>query len=33
MVESSSTEYNSPKICPGLNDQQCRLNKISEVRD
>ena len=33
MVEPSSTEYNSPKIYPGLNDQQFRLNKISEVRD
>ena len=27
------TEYNSPNIYPNLNDQQFRLNKISEVRD
>ena len=26
-------EYNSPDIYPSLNDQQFRLNKISEVRD
>ena len=33
MAERSSTEYNSPNIYPNLNDQQFRLNKISEVRD
>ena len=26
-------EYNSPNIYPNWNDQQFRLNKISEVRD
>ena len=26
-------EYNSPHIYPNLNDQQFKLNKISEVRD
>ena len=26
-------EYNSPDIYPSLNDQQFRLNNISEVRD
>ena len=25
-------EYNSPNIYPSLNDQQFKLNKISEVR-
>ena len=33
MVEHSSTEYNSPNIHPSSNDQQFRLNKISDVRD
>ena len=33
MVEHSSTEYNSPNIHPNSNDQQFRLNKISDVRD
>ena len=33
MAERSSTEYNSPNIYPNLNDQQFRLNKISEFRD
>ena len=33
MAERSSTEYNSPNICQNLNDQQFRMNKISEVRD
>ena len=33
MGERSSTEYNSPNIYPNSNDQQFRLNKISEVRD
>ena len=32
-TELSSTKYNSPNIYPSLNDQQFRLNKISEVRD
>ena len=27
------TEHNSPNIYPNLNDQQFRLNKISEVRN
>ena len=27
------TEYNSPNTYPNLNDQQFRLNKMSEVRD
>ena len=26
-------EYNTPNIYPNLNNQQFRLNKISEVRD
>ena len=26
-------EYNTPNIYPNLNDQQFRLNKISEVID
>ena len=26
-------EHNSPHIYPNLNDQQFKLNKISEVRD
>ena len=26
-------EYNSPNTYPDWNDQQFRLNKISEVRD
>ena len=33
MAERSSAEYNSPNTYPNLNDQQFRLNKISEVRD
>ena len=36
MVERSFTEYHSHEtvnIYPSLNDQQFRLNKISEVRD
>ena len=36
MVERSFTEYHSHEtvnIYPNLNDQQFRLNKISEVRD
>ena len=39
MVERNSTEYNSPNIYPNLNaiplndQQQFRLNKISEIRD
>ena len=32
-TERSSTKYNSPNIYASLNDQQFRLNKISEVRD
>ena len=32
-IEHSSTKYNSPNIYPSSNDQQFRLNKISEVRD
>ena len=33
MAERSSAEYNSPNTYPNLNDQQFRLNKISEVGD
>ena len=32
-TERSSTNYNSPNIYPSFNDQQCRLNRISQVRD
>ena len=32
-IERSSAKYNSPNTYPSLNNQQCRLNKISEVRD
>ena len=31
MVKCNSTE--APNVYPNLNDQQFRLNKISEVRD
>ena len=32
-IARTSTKYNSPNIHPSSNDQQFRLNKISEVRD